>query len=299
MFPPSPLLTPVYRGRFAPSPTGPLHFGSLVAAVGSFLQARHAGGQWLVRMEDVDIPRSAPGAGQAILETLEALGLRGDGPVLVQSARGSAYQEAVEALQEMGWAYPCGCSRKEVGGPIYPGTCRRGLRPGHRPRAVRLRTPEGIVTLHDALQGAYSQYLEAEVGDFVIQRADGVFAYQLAVVVDDAAQGVTEVVRGSDLLDSAPRQIHLQRLLGLPTPRYAHLPVAVDNRGDKLSKQTRATPVDAADPIPNLLRVLNFLGQQPPRDLCDATLPQLWEWAIGHWRLDTVPAVRAIREPDR
>jgi len=259
-------------GRFAPSPTGPLHFGSLVAALASWLDARRHGGQWLLRMEDLDPPREVPGAADAILRTLEAFGLDWDGPVLYQSTRQAAYGAALEQLRAAGLAYDCGCTRREVAeaglpgldGPVYPGTCRNGLPPGRQPRAVRLRTQGGLIGFTDRMQGLIRQDVGREVGDFVIRRADGYYAYQLAVVVDDAFQGVTHVVRGADLLDSTPRQILLQRLLGLPSPEYLHHPLVLTPEGEKLSKQTHAPPVDDTDPIPALRSALEFLGERVP-----------------------------------
>ncbi len=279
----------IYRGRFAPSPTGPLHFGSLVAAVGSYLDARQCGGEWLVRMEDVDTPRTVPGADHEILGALCRFGMEWDQPVVYQSQRTRLYRSALDSLTDDGWVYPCACSRREIGGPVYPGTCRPGLAPGRSPRSMRVRTQGHRVAFEDAVQGVFSQALETDVGDFVIRRADGLFAYQLAVVVDDADQVITEIVRGSDLLDSTPRQIHLQRALGLPTPDFVHLPIAVDSAGSKLSKQTGALPVDAGDPEPALRRALGFLGHPPPRELVGAPLPELWEWAIEIWQRDRIP----------
>src|SRR5688572_24246508 len=246
-----------YRGRFAPSPTGPLHFGSLVAAVGSFLEARTRGGDWLVRMEDLDPPRVAPGAAGDILRTLRACGMEWDGAVACQSARSEAYHAALHRLREQGKVYPCACSRREVAdsavagvdGPVYPGTCRAGLPDGKTARALRVDTRGAAVAFDDAVQGHIEHDLEREFGDFVLYRADDVYAYQLAVVVDDAEQGITDVVRGADLLGSTPRQIHLQKLLGLGGPGYVHLPVAVNAAGEKLSKQTYAPPVDATNPV--------------------------------------------------
>ena len=278
----SPLSTAFGRpppcGRFAPSPSGPLHFGSLVAALGSFLTARSEGGRWLLRIEDIDTPRVVPGAADTILHTLEAFGLCWDGPVVYQSRRLPHYEEALRRLLAAGLAYPCSCSRQEMartaakplGALLYPGTCRHGPhRPG-QPTAIRLHTDARIIRFHDLIQGPYSQCLETAVGDFVIRRVDGLFAYQLAVVVDDAAQGITQIVRGSDLLDSTPRQIYLQHLLGLPTPDYRHLPVAVDRFGYKLSKQTQAEPVNGRQPAPTLLAALRFLGHEPPLELAYA-----------------------------
>jgi len=250
-----------YRGRFAPSPTGPLHFGSLVAAVGSWLRARACAGAWVVRMEDIDPPREVPGAARDIVETLAAFGLESDEPVLHQSTRSDAYATAFEALRNAGQIFPCWCSRSdlEASGGIHFSPCRAPPDPTRAP-AWRLRVPQAIVAFDDLLLGPQQQELQAAVGDFVIKRVEGWFAYQLAVVVDDAAQRISEVVRGADLLDSTPRQIHLQRLLGCPTPAYAHLPLALDADGRKLSKQDRAHPIDRADPLPALRAALRFLG---------------------------------------
>jgi glutamyl-Q tRNA(Asp) synthetase len=291
-----PTATPGYRGRFAPTPSGPLHFGSLVAALGSLLTARAQGGEWLVRMEDLDPPREAPGAADDILRTLEAFGLTWDGEVVYQSRRLEAYREAVERLRHEGHAYPCGCSRRDLvrlpdGRRIYPGTCRSGLG-GKAPRALRVRCEGATVAFVDGLQGPVEQDLEREFGDFPVVRADGYYAYHLGVVVDDAAQGITEVVRGADLLTATPSQIHLQRLLGLPTPAYHHLPVAVDGAGLKLSKQTLAAPVDRREPVLTLVHTLAFLGQAPPADLADADLDGVWAWALSHFDPSRVPAVR-------
>ncbi|MFZ5557583.1 MAG: tRNA glutamyl-Q(34) synthetase GluQRS [Pseudomonadota bacterium] len=294
---------PPYRGRFAPSPTGPLHFGSLVTAVGSFLEARTRGGAWLLRMEDLDRPREQPRARDAILRTLEACGLTWDGPVAAQSRRTEAYHAALHRLAHAGAAFPCACSRREIAdsavagieGPVYPGTCRGGLPHGRRPRAIRVLTAGAEpVVFADALQGEVRQDVAAEAGDFIIYRADRIVAYQLAVVVDDALQGITDVVRGADLLHSTPRQILLQRLLGLPTPRYVHLPVAVNAAGEKLSKQTRASAVDVAHPVPALVAAMRFLGHPPP-GLEAASVATFWQWALENWRLERVPRAAAIR----
>lgn len=280
----------VYHGRFAPSPTGPLHFGSLVAALGSFLQARAQEGTWRVRMEDIDPPREVAGAADSILRTLEAFGLTWDGEVLYQSRRGEAYRAALADLERDGMLYACRCSRRELApyGGRYPGFCR-GRRPSSRGRqAWRVLTDAEPIRFTDAVQGPFTQSL-AEAGDFILLRRDGYFAYQLAVVIDDAHQGITEVVRGSDLLDSTARQIHLQRLLGFATPGYVHLPVAVNAAGDKLSKQTRARALDPARPLPDLLAALAFLGQRPAAELADGTPGEVVDWAVRHWRLDRVP----------
>jgi glutamyl-Q tRNA(Asp) synthetase len=265
----------MYVGRFAPSPTGPLHFGSLVAALASWLDARAAGGRWLVRIEDLDAPRTQPGAADDMLRTLAQLGLTWDGDVVYQSGRAKEYGQALQRLE--GSTYWCGCTRREVadsslglaadGAQIYPGTCRGGLA-GKPARAVRVRTTAEVVSFADRVQGHQQQALESEVGDFVLYRADGQYAYQLAVVVDDAAQGVTDVVRGADLLDSTARQIWLQRLLGYAQPRYLHIPAAVNAAGEKLSKQTGAAPVAGRKGA--LRDALAFLGQAPTEDLAEA-----------------------------
>ncbi|HSC46582.1 MAG TPA: tRNA glutamyl-Q(34) synthetase GluQRS [Gammaproteobacteria bacterium] len=288
-----------YVGRFAPSPTGPLHFGSLVAAVGSYLDARASGGAWLLRMEDLDPPREVPGAAEDMLKTLEILGFQWDS-LLKQSSRLEAYAEAAERLVRDGAAFPCACSRREIAdssvrgieGPVYPGTCRAGLPPGRNTQALRLKAPAETLCFQDRLQGRICQQLARDIGDFIIRRADGCFAYQLAVVVDDAYQGITHVVRGADLLLSTPRQILLQRLLGHPTPVYIHLPVAVDRNGEKLSKQTGAEALDLSRPAQTLWRALRFLRQEPPAGLEEAGLAELWAWAIEHWDMEILNGVR-------
>jgi len=297
-------VTARYRGRFAPSPTGPLHFGSLVAAVGSYLDARAHGGEWLVRIEDVDGPRTVPGAADGILRTLDGFGFEWDGEVLIQSRRLDLYHAALVRLQLDGCVYPCACSRSEIasvthrqsvdGGLLYPGLCRNGLPEGRAARAWRLRVPDREFGFVDRVQGEHRQNLEREVGDFVLLRADGQYAYQLAVVVDDAAQGVNSVVRGVDLLDSTARQIWLQQCLGLPTPTYAHLPVVVNAAGEKLSKQTRAAAVHPAAGTAALASALGFLGHTVPDAMLEAPLPEFWAWAIAHWLTARVPSVRAI-----
>jgi glutamyl-Q tRNA(Asp) synthetase len=286
-----------YRGRFAPSPSGPLHFGSLVAACGSFLEARTRGGEWLLRMEDVDEPRCSKQAAGEILRALEACGFAWDGELIWQSRRAEAYAAALERLKAAGRVFACACTRKELadsaiapdGAAIYPGTCRNGLPPGRAARAWRLRVGDARVSFDDAIQGRITGDLASEAGDFILLRADGLFAYQLAVVVDDADYGITHVVRGADLLASTSRQIFLQQCLGVPAPAYAHLPVVVNAAGEKLSKQTRAAPVDVAQPGPALAAALEFLGQCPPPELSGATVGEIWAWARANWRLERVP----------
>ena len=282
-----------YRGRFAPSPTGPLHFGSLVAAVASWLDARAAGGEWLVRIEDVDTTRTVPGAADEILRTLAALGLESDGDVVWQSARTPLYDEALQRLRARGRVYRCRCSRREIAdstlrgpeGPVYPGTCRAACLDGATAGADRLIAPADPVAFIDRVQGAITQDVARDVGDFVLRRRDGLHAYQLAVVVDDAAQGITDVVRGADLLWSTPRQIVLQRELGLPTPRYLHVPVATNERGEKLSKQTLAPAVGAGDSSA-VRAALRHLGQAVDRD---GTPREILRAAVPRWRPENMP----------
>jgi glutamyl-Q tRNA(Asp) synthetase len=293
-----------YRGRFAPSPTGPLHFGSLVAAMASYADARAARGEWLVRIEDVDTPRARAGAADAILNALERLGFEWDGPVWRQSQREAAYEAALGELASAGLAYRCACTRRErasdpigrIGERIYPGVCRNGLDAQHRmqPRmAVRVRVPAAPVAFIDRLYGPQRQALGEDVGDFVVRRSDGLFAYQLAVVVDDAAQGVTDVVRGADLLASTPRQIFLQHALGLPTPRYLHVPVAVDARGAKLSKQTGARALAAA--LAALEAAWRFLQQPAPPPA--TSVRDFWTFAHAHWQPSRLPPVSMMPAP--
>jgi glutamyl-Q tRNA(Asp) synthetase len=280
------------RGRFAPSPTGPLHFGSLVAALGSWLFARSAGGTWIVRMEDLDREREVHGAAERILATLDAFGLVSDEEIVYQSRRGDRYAAALARLDRDGHAYRCWCSRADLEpcGGIHPAQCVAPA--GDRAPAWRLRVRDHVLAYDDAIQGPQRQDLARETGDFVIWRADGACAYQLAVVVDDAELGVTQVVRGADLLDSTPRQVFLQRLLGLPQPAHAHLPLVLDADGRKLSKQDRALPVDAADPLPPLRHALAFLGQPVPRAGTPARLLAL---AASAFDLARVP--RAVPTP--
>ncbi len=291
-----------YRGRFAPSPTGPLHFGSLVTAIGSYLDAKSQQGEWLVRVEDIDTPRVVPGASRDILLFLEKLGMEWDGEIIYQSQRHELYRDTLSLLEKQALVYPCACSRKEIAdssiiginGPIYPGTCRNVSSNAHnrikhrRQRAVRVKTDQRSVAFVDRTQGFLSQHIGNDIGDFVLHRADGIFAYQLAVVVDDAQQNITHVVRGADLLDSTPRQIFLQQLLGYATPVYMHLPIVTNDRGEKLSKQTFAAPVAQFNVSFQLVAALRFLGQNPPRELLDCDLNTFWQWAISNWNADNV-----------
>jgi glutamyl-Q tRNA(Asp) synthetase len=281
-----------------------LHFGSLVAAVGSYLETHWNRGKWLVRMEDLDRPREVRGASAAILRMLEAYGFEWDGQVVFQSRRDAAYGVALKRLEHVHAVFPCACTRREISDsalavasePIYPGTCRKGLSPGRSARAVRVRVDNTVIAFEDLLQGRIEQNLAREVGDFIVRRADGLFAYQLAVVVDDFEQSITDVVRGADLLASTPRQILLQRLLGHPVPRYMHLPVVVNQRGEKLSKQTRAAPLTAAEAPLRLWQALRFLGQEPPVKLAAGKIADIWNWALTNWRTERIPTRRSIWE---
>lgn len=273
-------------GRFAPSPTGPLHFGSLVAAFGSFLHARASGAGWRVRIEDIDTPRTVPGAAGMQLEALRQFGLEWDGEVVWQSRRQALYRDALTTLQRGGALFACHCTRSELDGRLHHG-CVSQRRDG--PFALRVRAPDQWIGFTDAVRGPQRQNLAREVGDFVVRRADGLIAYQLAVVVDDADQGITEVVRGADLIDSTARQIHLQRLLGLPTPSYAHLPLALDPQGHKLGKSQQALALDTGQPLPALRAAWAFLGQPPEALAGCRTLGATIEHAIRHFRLDQVP----------
>ena len=294
-----------YSGRFAPTPSGPLHFGSIVAALGSRLEARAHAGLWRLRIDDLDPPRVLRGAVDRILRCLEALGFEWDGEVLYQSRRRDAYHAALHRLREGGLVYPCCCSRKDIveaavagaEGPIYPGTCRHGSASGRPARALRVRTAGARVRFEDGVLGAQDRDLERDAGDFVLYRADAVFAFHLASAVDDAQQGMTHVVRGADLLESSARQLWLIRALGFSAPRYAHLPVATDSSGQKLAKQSRAAPVDPSRPAQALWPALRFLGQHPPTELARGSAADIWQWAHAHWRLDRVPRATSLPAP--
>jgi len=291
-----------YRGRFAPSPTGPLHFGSLVAAVGSYLDARAHLGEWQLRIEDIDPPREVAGATDDILRTLDSFGLEWDGQVMYQSRRSEYYNTALDRLRQSGYLYGCACTRREIADSmpgrgtagVYPGTCRNGILPGRTARSLRVRVDPGKIGLKDRLQGDVSQSLSEAVGDFIVRRADNLIAYQLAVVVDDAEQEMTHIVRGVDLLESTPRQIYLQQLLEVPMPVYLHLPVAVNSRGEKLSKQTHASRISDHHMTTVLIDVLRFLRQDLPDSPGDARADELLAWAVSHWTVDNIPARRSL-----
>lgn len=307
-----------YIGRFAPSPTGPLHFGSLIAAVASYCDAKSNDGQWLVRMEDLDKPREIKGAADTILHQLESFGFEWHGEdystkTMYQSQRTALYENALATLKQNGHIYPCTCSRKEIAdsatssgieGAIYPKTCfKKWLQTSASEintstsrmdiGSQRIHVEDAIkIDFFDAIQGQVSQHLATDIGDFILKRADGLFAYQLAVVVDDTEQGISHIVRGADLLASTPRQIYLQQLLGLPTPNYAHVPVAVNAAGEKLSKQTLAKAIDTKFAASLLVESLQFLGQNTPADLVQNALADIWQWAIKNWQINSVPKTK-------
>ncbi|WP_028683406.1 tRNA glutamyl-Q(34) synthetase GluQRS [Pseudomonas chlororaphis] len=286
-----------YIGRFAPTPSGHLHFGSLVAALASYLDARAAGGRWLLRMEDLDPPREEPGAQAAILKALESYGFEWDGEMVRQSERHAAYAEVLDRLFNLGLAYACTCSRKQLEPyhGIYPGLCRNA---GHSQEdaAIRLRVPELEYRFTDRVQGELRQHLGRDVGDFVIRRRDGLYAYQLAVVLDDAWQGVTDIVRGADLLDSTPRQLYLQELLGLPQPRYLHVPLITQPDGHKLGKSYRSPPLAADQATPLLLRALRALGQKTDSEMVHASPREVLSWGIEHWDALLIPRTLSVPE---
>ncbi len=281
--PPSP-----YRTRFAPSPTGPLHFGSLVTAVGSFLRAQSMQGTWVIRIEDIDPPREVPGAAKAQIETLVGFGLRSQGPIVYQSHRREVHDQLIRQLVDGQQAYDCGCSAKEMPtSGIYPGTCRSGLPAGRSPRAVRLKTNAEVIEFQDAVQGTHRQVPSDQTGDFIIRRGDGLIAYQLAVVADDHWQAITEIVRGADLLSSVGRQQLVYRALDYPSPQYMHLPLVVDDSGRKLSKSDGADPVARLPKAQALRLALRSLGHEPPQGA--VSLEAMWQWAFNHWHLDAIP----------
>ena len=279
-----------YIGRFAPTPSGPLHFGSVIAALASYLEAHSNQGKWLLRIDDLDTPRVRAGANSRILQVLEELGLYWDNEIVYQSNRQSAYEEAAHQLQLDSLLYFCACSRKKIQGKPYLGTCRDlKLEPAPQ-HSMRIKTETNLFSVDDQIQNAYRQNILEDVGDFIVRRADGIFAYHLAVVVDDAAENVSHIVRGTDLMDSTPRQIFLQEKLGVTTPAYAHLPVAINSSGDKICKQHKAEDVLLSNsPVKVLFDSLEFLGQNPDEALLDATVADLIKWGIENWQLSNVP----------
>jgi glutamyl-Q tRNA(Asp) synthetase len=294
----------MYIGRFAPSPTGPLHFGSLVAAVASYCEAKTNQGKWLLRIEDLDKPREAKGAANTILRQLEAYGFEWDDNVLYQSQRSNYYADVLATLSNSDLIYPCTCTRKEIAdssnnigieGVIYPGTCLNQPIKVNVPQAWRIKTSLQTISFNDAIQGKISQNIRQDIGDFILKRADCLFAYQLAVVVDDAAQGITHIVRGADLLDSTPRQIYLQQILNYPQPSYAHVPVVCNEAGEKLSKQTLASPLDTSKTEINLIQALNFLGQAVPKNLANEDKNTIWLWAYDNWQLSKISKTKSLQ----
>ena len=292
-----------YRGRFAPSPTGDPHLGTLIAAVASYLQARSNRGEWLLRIEDVDTLRRVPGADDTLLKTLDKFGFEWDNEVIWQSRRTGLYQRALEHLIEEERVFPCTCSRKllaqttaELSG-LYPGTCRSRRFPIQHEHAIRIRAADITISFDDAVAGEYRQSLSRECGDFVVRRRDGLFAYQLAVVVDDALQGITEVVRGADLLDSTPRQIYLQQCLKYQKPDYLHVPLMLDQQGRKLSKSEGAARLNPDRPAKSLYTALEHLGQQPPAELEHATATDIWQWAVENWDTGQIPTLPSVIKP--
>ena len=285
-------MTPQATGRFAPSPTGPLHYGSLLAAVASFLNIRSKNGTWLVRIEDLDPPREVTGASAEILRTLEQYGLFWDNAITYQSHRSELYNDALTQLTKDGLLYRCSCSRKEIaerGEKIYQGHCRKGYQPDRKRYALRIKTPDRTASWTDLIQNKQTFSLSDSTGDFIVHRADKLYAYHLAVVVDDADQQITEIIRGADLLTSTPAQQYLQQALDITRPQYGHIPVAVNNKGEKLSKQTGAGAVSRLDPARTLFRVLQDLGQQPPLDLEASSVEDVLEWGAGNWELADIP----------
>ncbi|WP_349432754.1 tRNA glutamyl-Q(34) synthetase GluQRS [Methylomarinum sp. Ch1-1] len=289
-----------YIGRFAPSPTGPLHLGSLYTALASYLDARSHRGLWLLRIDDLDTPRNVPGAAEQIINELQIFGLHWDGPIDYQSEKLADYHHAIDRLLEEQRLYRCSCSRKSLAEathnqhPIYPGFCRVTPPDANQPAALRIKTDDLMLFFQDRLQGFIQQNLSRELGDFIVQRKDRIVAYQLAVVIDDHQQNITDVVRGYDLLDSTPRQIFIQRLLGYQRLSYMHVPIIVDEQGHKLSKQTHAQAVDTQRPAHTLFLLLKLLKQKPPASLGKANVTEILDWAIAHWQPENLKKVRAI-----
>ena len=298
MNPPEANRNSTYVGRFAPSPTGPLHFGSLIAALSSYLDAKANNGIWLVRIEDLDPPREPERASKIILDQLHYLGLEWDGTVMFQSSRIEAYQSALDTLTQKSLTYKCDCTRSSIKamGSIYNGHCKTREKAPTQNYAIRIKTLNEAIRFKDKIRGYFEQNIGAEIGDFVVLRKDCLFAYQLAVVVDDDHQKVTNIVRGSDLIESTPRQIYLQNLLGLRTPDYAHIPIAVNNQDTKLSKQSFSPGIEAKDGSILIFKSLKFLGQNPPKSLTAAPVREQLQWAVSNWDIHAVPKLANIRE---
>lgn len=291
-----------YRGRFAPTPSGPLHMGSLFTALASYLQARSQGGRWLLRIDDLDGPRNVRGADSIILRQLESHGLEWDEAPRYQSSHAQEYRDALGTLSQQQLLYPCVCTRAELAqtsiagpdGPVYAGTCRKGTVSAGK-HSLRMRVTDDSLAFVDLFLGQQTRHLPTEIGDFVIQRSDGILGYQLACAVDEAAQGISEVIRGSDLLDSTFRQLHVQKLLKLPHARYGHLPLLVWPDGKKLSKQNHAEPIDALGASANLLQCLTALGQKPPDSLAGSAAQEVLDWGIKHWQPSQIPRKSALQ----
>jgi glutamyl-Q tRNA(Asp) synthetase len=284
-------------GRFAPSPTGPLHYGSLLAAVASYLNIRSQNGAWLVRIDDLDPPREMAGAASDILRTLENFGLHWDRDIVYQSRRLRAYDEALTKLQKKELIYPCSCSRKDIvkrGESVYAGHCRNGHNKTQKRNSIRIKVPQQTISWFDMIQGPQSASLFQDYGDFIVRRADGLHAYHLAVVMDDAYQGITESIRGADLLPSTSAQMYLQQVLDIKPPQYAHIPVAVNSSGEKLSKQSGAAPVSMRDPARTLFKALQDLGQSPPQDLEESSVGDILHWGEKNWDLQKIPAGKTL-----
>ena len=290
------LIPQTYRGRFAPSPTGALHFGSLVTAMAGYLEAKSKNGEWLVRIENLDKPREVPKASYEILKSLEIFGMEWDHEVIYQDQREHIYENVLINLKKRGLTYPCTCTRKKIfnssitgiNGKIYAGTCRNKTWNIRNSDAVRIKTNNSAIEFNDALYGEVNQKLENEIGDFILRRSDKIYGYHLAVVIDDAAQGITNIVRGADLLYSTPSQIYLQKLLGYSTPAYMHLPIALNNQGEKLSKQTKAARLNLSNPSKQLFNAASFLGQKPPIELLRDNVLSFWKWAFLNWSSDKI-----------
>lgn len=296
----------LYRGRFAPTPSGPLHFGSLTTAVGSYLQAKTHDGQWLVRIEDIDPPRIVKGATDKILYCLEKYGLYWDQSVFYQSNHNHLFQQAIDELHTQGLLFSCSCSRKKIveanintdNSSLYPGTCRNADHPVKNDNSLRIRTNDELIEFDDLFSGKVTQHLATDVGDFIVKRVGGYFAYQLAVVVDDYEQGITEIIRGYDLIDSTCQQLYLQSSLGFSTPEYGHLPLIIDTQGSKLSKQNKNDlPLLESEPVPLLVRALECLGQTVPTDLINSDLDSFWQWAIHNWQPGAITGTNKILYP--
>ena len=299
-------MTHLYRGRFAPTPSGPLHFGSLTTAVGSFLQAKTHNGEWLVRIEDIDPPRIVNGATDSILYCLEKYGLYWDKSVFYQSTQNHLFQQAIDELHAKGLLFSCSCSRKKIAEinkgaenpALYPGTCRNAALAIKKENALRIKTNDALIEFDDQFSRKFSQHLSTDVGDFIVKRAGGYFAYHLAVVVDDYEQGITDVIRGYDLIDSTCPHIYLQSSLGFNTPTYGHLPLIVDTQGAKLSKQNKnVMPLLENEPVPILVHALRCLGQTVPTELLDSDLDSFWKWAIQNWQTDKISGNNKIIYP--